>query len=209
MSRRIVINIHEGGSTYQITQDQLTQFADQYGLEQVASGRYSSLFIGNLFLLQRQNGIDPFEIIDEIKSLEGLGPSCQTKPASQFTGKYLKGFWHKHFLSTNVSFIAHNIINQLAGNKFEDLANQVFGHNQNSVITEEMINDLSHRVVSETLENRANQENLTGEWIIFAKEKGKNYYLCIATHQSGDENIAQSIKLACVPQFPFLANYFF
>ena len=48
---------------------------------------------------------------------------------------------------------------------------------------------------------------LTGEWIVYAVHEGLNYYLCITSHESGDENIAQNIKAACLPQFSFLDAY--
>ena len=84
---------------------------------------------------------------------------------------------------------------------------EIFDPNKSPVVTKEMINELSHRVVVESLEDRGANNKLTGEWIVFAKHQGQNYYLCLTNHESGDENIAQSIKSACVPQFSFLNTY--
>ena len=204
---KMSFNIHEASSTYQVTSDDLIPLAGFYGLNQLIPGRFSWLFVLNLMLLKKQSGIDPSSIIDEIRFLEGIGPSQQTKPESQLTGSCLKGLWHKHFLANNISVFAKNIANQLSGRKLENLVNQVFDPSKNAVETEEMIGELSHRIVVESLETRAIQGKLTGEWIIFAKEGGQNYYLCVTTHESGDENIANSIKAACLPQFPFLAAY--
>ena len=207
MPPKIGFNVHEGTSTYRVENEELAEYASLYGLESLISGRYSWLFVFNLMMLERKNGIAPFEIIDEIKSLEGVVPPRQTKPASEFKGTHLKGLWHKHFFAANLSLLAHNISNQLAGGKLEKLVTEVFDPNKSRVVTKEMIGELSRRVVVESLEDRAADNKLTGEWIVFAKHQGQNYYLCLTTHQSGDENIAQSIKAACLPQFSFLNSY--
>lgn len=207
MPPKIGFNVHEGTSTYRVENEELAEYANFYGLENLIPGRYSWLFVFNLMMLERKNGIAPFEIIDEIKNLEGVGPPLQTKPASEFKGAHLKGLWHKHFFAANLSILAHNIFNQLAGGKLEKLVTGIFDPNKSPVVTKEMIGELSHRVVVESLEDRAADSKLTGEWIVFAKHQGQNYYLCLTTHESGDENIAQSIKAACLPQFPFLNTY--
>lgn len=209
MPLEIGFNVHEGNSTYLVEHEELVKYANLYGLESIIPGRYSWLFVFNLIMLERKNGIAPFGIIDEIKSLEGVGPPQQTKPASIFKGTQLKGLWHKHFFGANLGLLAHNILNQLANGRLEKLVTEIFDANKGPVATKEMIDELSHRVVVESLEDRAADNKLTGEWIIFAKHQGQNYYLCLTTHKSGDENIAQSLKAACLPQFPFLNAYIF
>jgi len=79
---------------------------------------------------------------------------------------------------------------------------------KSEIITEEMISELAHRVTHEPVEERANANKLTGEWIVFAKEAGKNYYLCLNTHAAGDQQIADRIRDNCVRDFPFLSTYF-
>ena len=207
MPPKIGFNVHEGNSTYRVENEELAEYANLYGLETLIPSRYSWLFVFNLMMLERKNGIAPFSIIDEIKNLEDVGPPQQTKPASEFKGAHLKGLWHKHFFAANLSLLAHNISNQLAGGKLGKLVEDIFDPNKSPVVTKEMIGELSHRVVVGSLEDRASDGKLTGEWIVFAKHQGQNYYLCLTTHESGDENIAQSIKAACMPQFAFLNTY--
>jgi len=204
---QIGFNVHEGDSTYRVENEALVEYAKLYGLERLIPGRYSWLFVFNLMMLEQKSGVEPFFIIDEIKNLEGVGRSRQTKPASEFKGPHLNGLWHKHFFAANPSLLAHNITNQLAGGKLEKLVAEIFDPNKSPVVTKEMIGELSHRVVVESLENRASDNKLTGEWIVFAKHQGQNYYLCLTTHESGDESIAQNIKTACLPQFAFLDTY--
>lgn len=207
MPPKIGFNVHEGSATYRVENEELVEYAKLYGLEGLIPGRYSSLFVFNLLMLERKNGVELFSIIDEIKSLEGVGPSLQTKPASEFKGPHLKGLWHKHFFAANPSLLGHNITNQLAGGKLEKLIAEIFDPNKSPVVTKEMIKELSHRVVVESLEDRAADNKLTGEWIVFAKHQGQKYYLCLTNHESGDKNIAQSIKAACGPEFSFLSTY--
>lgn len=56
-----------------------------------------------------------------------------------------------------------------------------------------------------------NSENRTGEWIVFAKKNGINYYLCLATHKEAkkykDTVIIDRIR-PCLDEFPELREEF-
>ena len=67
-----------------------------------------------------------------------------------------------------------------------------------------MINELVRRVTNEPLEMRDAAKKLTGEWIVFLKHGGKNYYLCVNTHNAGDQVIYDRIMTHCVRDFPDL-----
>ncbi len=204
----LIFNVHEGGETRQVTEQELREIAQFWGLDGIAPERYSSLFILNMMLLERINGIDPFQVIQELKVMEGKQASLQTKPASEFKGKHLKGLWHKHFMPSLPSVMAHNITNQLGKDGTRKIVEEVLNPEKSEVVTREMIEELSHRIVVGTLEERGSEGKLTGEWIVFAKRDAGNYYLGIWSHTAGDESIANSIKAACVPEFPFLSEYF-
>ena len=204
----ITFNVHDGESTRQVTHIDLKEFAEIYGLDRIAKNRYSALFVLNLMLLEQTSGIDPFQIIEEIRTLEGGRASLQTKAESQFKGKHLKGLWHKHFMPAMPSVMAHNIMNHLGKNGTRKIVEEVLNPEKSPVVTKEMLDELTHRIVIGSMEERASQQKLTGEWIVFAKENGANYYLGIWSHNAGDESIAGSIKSACVREFPFLAQYF-
>ncbi|WP_213538880.1 hypothetical protein [Nitrosospira sp. NRS527] len=48
---------------------------------------------------------------------------------------------------------------------------------------------------------------LTGEWIIYAQHEGKNYYLCLGTHdKSQHENLRKQIDALCCQEFLFLST---
>lgn len=201
-------NINDGKTTKAIHQEQIEAYAAFYGLDVVAKERYSALFVVNLMLLEVANGVDPNQVIDEIKALEENGRESYTKEASEFRGAFLKGLWHKHFMPGLPSVMANNILNHLGKNGLSNLVEEIFDPNKSSVCTKEMIDELSYRVVEESIKKRGENKMLTGEWIVYAKEPGGNYYLGIWRHDAGDENIAKAIKTTCVPQFPFLSKYF-
>lgn len=196
------------GKTARANAQEIADYASMHGLEQLIPGRYSGLFVFQLLLNEKYMGLDPQLVIAEIKHLEGVGPPMQTKPASVFRGNVLKGLWHKHFFVNHPSAAAHNILNQLGANGLSKIVDEVMDPKKSSTITKEMINEVANRVVSETLSERADAGKLTGEWIVFAKENGQNYYLSINTHENDDEKTASSIQACCVPEFPFLSSLF-
>ena len=200
----ITFNVRVGSEAKAITSKELEKVADAFFLNLHAEGRYSQLLVLDMLMYERVHGIDPFEIADEIRGLERSECSTRTKPATRFSRKPLEGLWHKHFFSAR--FMAHNIVNHLGGGKLERLVNEIFDPDKSPVVTEEMINELAYRVSVESFEQRAGKGKLTGEWIVFAKYEGQNYYLCLATHHASDQSIHDKIKAVCWREFPVLAG---
>lgn len=200
---RMTFSVNFGDSSEIFTSDDLSHYAEEWGLNLYAQDRYSWCFVLDLMLHQRLHGISPHQVMDEIRSLEGHpSQGASTKPASEFRRPPLKGLWHKHYFSAR--FLPKNIQNQLRGDKLLALIQQICDPQKSPVITEEMINELSHRVTVEQFEQRSEAGALTGEWIVFAKHQGRNFYLCLATHEMGDKKIYEKIKVSCWHQFPFL-----
>ena len=197
-------NVHIDDKRLAMTQEELKRYADLIGLDRIASARYSWMFVLDIFLHHGVHGIDPTMVVDEIKALENRSPGTGTKAATMFQNEPLRGLWHKHFFASR--FVAKNIQNQLAGDKLRKLVDEVFDPQKSSIISQEMTNKLAHKVISESIEQRASNGKLTGEWIIFAKYNNENYYLCLSTHNSGDQMIYERIKSTCFPQFPFLCS---
>lgn len=75
---------------------------------------------------------------------------------------------------------------------------------------------LSHETISKNIADavtgifvqRSREQKLTGDWIIFAKHEGQNYYLDLASHQEQDVDIYSRISQGCFDQFPFLKDQF-
>jgi hypothetical protein len=72
-------------------------------------------------------------------------------------------------------------------------------------LTERDCEQIAHDAVVGNWERLAESSSLTGEWLIFAKHQGRNYYLCLGTHGT-DEVLRKQIDAICVPEFPFLAQ---
>ena len=179
-----------------ITNEELSTFADDFGFKNSYKNRVSELLILDLFVYATEFGVSPYDVVEEIENLENGDGTTQTKLATEFTRPPLAGLWHKHYFSAH--FLVPNIQNALKGGKLDDLINEVMDPLKSSIITKEMISEFAHRVTNEPVEERANSNKLTGEWIVFAKEAGKNYYLCLNTHNSGDQQIVDRIRENCL-----------
>lgn len=200
---KVTFRVHLNDQETELTEKELAPYAERIGLNRLAPGRYSWLFVLNLYLNEHLQGVDSGLLVQEMRDLEAGTSTTGTKPATQFQRPPLQGLWHKHYFSGH--FVAHNILNQLGGNKMSQLAEEVFDPAVSPVITEQMIRQFAHEVSHGALERRAEDNRLTGEWIVFSKHEGQNYYLCVSTHTNGDQVIYDSIRSAVLPQFPFLS----
>jgi mRNA-degrading endonuclease YafQ of YafQ-DinJ toxin-antitoxin module len=190
-------------SEVKVTDEQLSAFSSMYSISKKIRSRISELLWLDLYIYDQEFGVSPDDVLREIKNLESSEADPQTKHASQFSHKPLKGLWHKHFFSAH--FVPHNISNALKGGVLQKLVNEELDPSKSPTITKGMIDDLSHRIIHEPIERRANDNKLTGEWIVFAKHNQNNYYLCCNTHDAGDQMIFDRINTHCQRDFPFLS----
>ena len=196
----------ENDETYQKVENDIKFFfslLDMLGLEAITEGRYSTSFLMGLLNIHMQDkSIQP--VIDEIKALEAPEVfESRTKPATQFTRSPLKGLWHKHFFVGDISSLAHNLLNSLnTQGGMEKVINEVCDASGESVLSEKIVNDLVKAVVSDSFKMRSEAQELTGEWIVYHELDGKKYYLAVAGHQFGDENIANNIKQLVEFEYP-------
>jgi len=176
------------------------------------NAKFSTLFVNQLVDILEHRG-EVSEIIQEIEALENLGiSSSYTKPPKEFSGHILKGFWHKHYFFGE--FMAQNLLNALASpnKKTKKLKmKKKVGEIINSQKSEQEKSRELARLMTEGLyEQKASEQKLTGEWIIYKNYEGKNYYLTLAKHNEkdelieGDEVIYQRIIKGCQAEFPFL-----
>lgn len=193
-----------GNRTEVITGQDLDRYAENIGLSPIAIDRCSRLFIADIYMHERFGGVEPWVIVQEIAALENGRSIRGTKPALEFEHEPLRGLWHKHYFCAR--FVARNMINQLARGRSKAIIDGVLHPQSPTIITDEMINELARRLTVEQIDERERLDRLTGEWIVFAKHDGRNYYLCLATHTSGDQVIFDRVVSACLPQFPFLSD---
>ena len=179
-----------------------------YGFLHLDAAKISRLLLAQLYYLHYARIYSIYDVLDEIKYLEGCSKTTKTKAASEFKGKYLRGLWHKHFFSDR--FLARNIINywkmdKKGKGKFDEMITDVFQESVSEYITDEMTNVLSYRLTDEPLKNRILKGSSTGEWIVFAKNNNSNHYLVLGRH-GDDENICNLIKNYCMTEYPFIEN---
>lgn len=183
-------------------------FAEAIGLERVVPGRYSILLLVQLYARMLSGQQNPAKIMDEIKALEGNCVNSRSKPASIFSrGKHLKGLWHKHYLEDGVPSIARNIKKGLVKYGVPKLARLVADAEESGeerYFSEQDVTEIVQDAVFGNWKRLVTESALTGEWIVFAKNKGQNYYLCLGRHASGDHFLREQIEKVCVHEFSFL-----
>lgn len=187
------------GISETISDQTLEKFAKSLGLDKIAPNRYSKLFVLDLYIWNKYEGHEPFLVVNEIKILEKIINRRETKKASKFNNPPLKGLWHKHFFDAH--YVAQNLLNNLNQN-FEKDWKDIF--KDDPIILPEKMNKFISRITREALETKAKNGKLTGEWIIFAKHKGQNYYLSLGRHTQSNDAIFKRIKDYVFTQFPFL-----
>jgi len=179
-----------------IAEAELQRFAGAIGLDQIAPGRYSKLFVFKLILYVHFEGVEGHFILDQLRALEGLPNNAPaTKTATMFARDPLKGLWHQHFFSAR--FLAHNMLNQIGGDKLMPIVERIFDPEKSQTVTREMINELANVTTIDAIRQREAEGKLTGEWIVFAKHQGQNYYLTLAVHpedKAGDMALYEELK---------------
>lgn len=185
------------------------EFARIIGLDQIAPGRYSSLLVAHLMGGALSGFQNPAKIVREIERLES-GELGQFKRPIQNRHPPLKGLWHKHYMRDCLASLAMNIdkgLNWFGMPFFEQKVREAEDAGELRYLEPEDVPKLVDDMVSGNYRRLAEKQALSGEWIIFAKHDGQNYYLTIATHdETTHEQVRQQIEAVCCVEFPFLAK---
>lgn len=193
----------------EIPEVNLREFINHIGIERLIPGRYSLLLAAHLLggaLSGRQN---PARIIREIELLE-RGEVGQFKKPIQNRHPPFKGLWHKHYMQDGLASLAQNVQKGLTW--FEiPLFKQMIQDSQNAgeerFIEPHHVPALVEDIVSGNRQRLAERQALSGEWIVFAKHEGQNYYLTIATHDSQThQQVREQINQVCCVEFSFLSQ---
>ncbi|MCU7645667.1 hypothetical protein [Pseudomonas piscis] len=184
-------------------------FAESIGLNRAAPGRYSVLLVGNLLGGTLSGTQNPAKIVREIELLE-QGELGQLKQPIQNRHPPLKGLWHKHYMQDGIPSLAMNVkkgMNRFGIPFFEQKVQESKDAGELRYLTPEDVPALVEEIVSGNRQRLADVQGLTGEWIVFAKHGGQNYYLTIATHDSDThQHVREQIDQVCCIEFPFLAK---
>lgn len=159
--------------------------------------------------------INKFSVLDEIALLEKTptSRSTGTKAAEKFRGQILGRFWHKHY--HDAMHIPQNVLNIWFGGyavkqdslkiKLHEVLMTDVDDTDMEKYWETMANRISHAIVYEGIEARKNRGALTGEWLIYYKHAGLNYYLDLADHRelNDQQRLFDRLKDECAWEFPF------
>lgn len=152
--------------------------------------------------------LNPAKIVAEVRALEGVGTPVGTAVEEQFEDPALHGLWKKHYLEDGLRSLPRNIALGF-GKKQRGLRRTIEAHHTPATAhfsSMEVSFNIANAVINVYVE-RSRNGNLTGEWIVFAKHEGENYYLCLATHNEVRSDAAtfyDRVRRGCSSEFPFL-----
>lgn len=193
----------------QNTEVDLQKFVNMIGLSAAAPQRYSVLLALQLLGGAMSGVQNPAKIIREIEELEA-GLSGQLKAPIQNRYPPLKGLWHKHYMQDGLSSLAMNVQKGLSKYGipfFEKKIQEAKDAGEERFLSPEDVPALVNDIVSGNRQRLAEDHAITGEWLVFAKHEGQNYYLTIATHDSDThQHVREQIEQVCCVEFPFLAQ---
>jgi hypothetical protein len=148
-------------------------------------------------------------ILDVIDGLENVRPRVRMRKESQFKHAPLHPFWHVHWSAPRHFLPNIGIHWNLEGIGTRDALTPMLQD-----VAEKCGSDsarwpgiVAHRLVVEGYRDRA-RRGLTGDWIVFGKHGGLNYYLALATHEEGKGSNAiqlhRKLQQGSAAEFPFL-----
>ncbi|MFP3549732.1 hypothetical protein SB861_03320 [Paraburkholderia sp. SIMBA_049] len=167
-----------------------------------------SLVLALRLLDRSTRHLDPTAVLRELDYLEGLEPTSRTKAEAPFRGSVLRPLWHKHFTSARHVVANIGIRWNLPGGGNKDLDRTIAEINKLSgAESEDLPNRLVHRLVLGGYEERVSR-GLTGDWIVYGRHAGANYYLDLATHEEGSSEEAAKLlaklRNGCFWEYPFV-----
>jgi hypothetical protein len=160
--------------------------------------------------------VDFHAVADQIGALEKapMVRAAKTKAATQFDTGPLEGLWHKHWFQA--SFMVRNLLQETEKNGVTLIMrklNRQYGAKgwEGKLVDNEVVGLLAHAMVEDALEYRTgtaapgSKSRLTGEWIVFAKARGRNIYLTLGGHNETNNAILNRCAGA-LRGFPELAE---
>ena len=203
----IVAKDREGNDISEQISAEFEAILQATGLEQIAPGRISLLFLLSVFGAYKAGRIDPAQVAREIEALE-KGETTGLKPPIQNRHPPLKGLWHKHYMQPGMASLAMNIqhgLKQFGIPYLQQKVREAQQAGEERYFTIEDVVPLANDAVHGNWRRLREMERLTGEWIVFARHEGRNYYLTLATHdKTTHEHERQQIENICYREFPFL-----
>lgn len=171
---------------FRVTPEEVAHFtANDIGFYGVDASRISQFLKIQLTAFSKHGPYCSANLTGVIQGLEGVEGNCPPQ-TDAFRHAPLKGLWKAHFFDP--MFMVKNLFNHWGvhsqkNKKFDRLVQQV--QQEESLHTSKVgwQGRFAHAFVGDGLNARSKQsKGLTGEWLIYAKHQGQNYYLCAAKH---------------------------
>ncbi len=192
-----------------ISEAEIHKFIELIGLKRAAPRRYSALLVANLLGGALSGMQNPAKIIHEIELLE-RGELGRFKKPIRNKHPPLRGLWHKHYMQDGLASMAQNIqkgLNWFDIPLFKQMIQDAENAGEERFVEPHHIPALAADIVGGNWQRLAERQALSGEWIVFAKHEGLNYYLTIATHNSDThQHVREQIEQVCCVEFPFLSR---
>lgn len=184
--------------TRRFTYEDIQEIKQAVAMEHSYYSRISTVLAIKLFLSDTPSNA----VKTEIEAMEGSTHRIsRTKPPTQLQNAALHPLWHKHyyFAGRDLSFNANK--RWLNGKKLTKLINKHSSGGRKAISLDALLNELIKEAHSDP------KRPPSGEWIIFAKYAGKNYYLDVANHQDAKTEIKElelleQIRNSCEWEFP-------
>ena len=183
-----------------LSREELIAWANEsvafYGID---IDRISTVFLAQSFSMQVNHVFSTFDLTQPIKVLEGLTPHDGTGIEQTFKHKPLLGLYKKHFSSPR--FLVKNLANfahsKLGREHFQKIWDEAVQASSTGIIDEQFTKYIAHHMTVDPIQMKSESQSVTGEWLVFHKHEGKNYYLTLAAHDEGDQTIYERALLAC------------
>lgn len=132
-------------------------------------------------------------ILHEIGCLEGSGTAQSgTKPEKPLTG-VLGGLMHKHYVEAgSIRSMVLNIRNHWRKGKLDE--EMASAWKPGTTMDAASMQLFVKRIIGGSYRERLEQRQITGEWIVYVRENGINYYLTLGRHGK-DAEILKHIQL--------------
>lgn len=169
------------------------QFIEDYLIRRYPNAEFSNVFLQQLYNCYSQRILNVWKVLDELDYLEGKTKKTYSKIEREFKrNPRLAGIWYKHFFDPQ--FMLKNLVNHITPENFKRYWEDAYAKSEGLEKSEEVFHSvLSYNVTIKAFEERSSYNAMTGEWIIYKPNDGKNYYLMLATH-GNDKSIEEAIK---------------
>lgn len=172
-----------------------------YGLD---LSRISTGLLGQAHSFAINRTFSTFDLTKPIKVLEELPSSGATVKEYQYDHAPLTGLYKRHF--TSPRFLLKNLDNFRRSKEgrrhFEAVAARAVQESGSD--NDAFIKYLSYHMVVEPFQIKSSSNRMTGEWLVYHKHEGRNYYLTFAFHGETNPEIYKKIVRSCeFDSFPF------